>query len=67
MASSATVEEADLDTFKRLDITALKQYLKKRNQAVTGKKEMLAARAFACQHSFGSNINRKRIAIRKRI
>ena len=26
----------------------MKQYLKKRNQAVTGKKEMLAARAFAC-------------------
>ena len=48
MASSATVEEADLDTFKRWHITALKQYLKKRNQVVTGKKEMLAARAFAC-------------------
>ena len=37
----------DLDTFRRYDVPALKQYLKARNILVVGRKDVLVARAFA--------------------
>ena len=41
----------DLDTFRRYDVPALKQYLKSRNISVVGRKDVLVARAFAAHEA----------------